>query len=397
MATVIFDIVLLRNCETNAFRVFSQFFMHIFHECLPPIETSSIFFLRFSFSFSLHFLFPLFAFPYFYIFKYFSYFHLPLLFEVPCSCIFANAPKSPQLVLGLSILQLLSYLCSLTVVVVLLPAILIEPTMADEDDADDECEQGDVDEADSFCFFRGGWSSQEVPVDATKFVSLSILMRNGPNVGEYSLCPNTRTMKSQQTRHQRATERNQIIPLLARNDTHTRHDIKPLSLLLRFVSFRFFSHTSLCIFISLFIFSFCLSFLCWFIFGCASPMHSYAHTRRKRKEKNPKISMKFHSQTRHEKSKFRSNSFRWWMARRTDVSNIRCVIFICFPFVSKTHKMQTQNPIRLVHQVEHTMNRTQRAHIHTEFSETHKESSSSRERWKWIGYVWSRYFCVDFS
>lgn len=77
-------------------------------------------------------------------------------------------------------------LCSLTVVVVLLPAILIELTMADKDD---ECEQDDVDVGDSFCFFRGGWSSQEVPVDATKFVSLSILMRNVPNVGEYSLRP----------------------------------------------------------------------------------------------------------------------------------------------------------------------------------------------------------------
>lgn len=123
-----------------------------------------------------------------FIFVFIFSFYLPLLFEVPCSCIFANAPKSPQLVLGLSILRVLSYLCSLSVVVVLLPAILIELTMAD-DDADDECEQDDVDEADSFCFFRGGWSSQEVPVDATKFVSLSILMRNGPNVGKYSLCP----------------------------------------------------------------------------------------------------------------------------------------------------------------------------------------------------------------
>lgn len=51
--------------------------------------------------------------------------------------------------------------------------------MADSNDDDDEGDDDDGD-ADNFFFFRGGWPSQEVPVDATKLVSLSILNKNLP-------------------------------------------------------------------------------------------------------------------------------------------------------------------------------------------------------------------------
>lgn len=108
------------------------------------------------------------------------YIYLPLLFDVPCCCILTNAPSSPKLVLDGSEqtqADALSCLCSVTIVVVmLLPAISIEPTMAD-DDVVVFVLHDDDDDDDSFGFLRGGWSSsQEVPVDAIEFVSLSILM-----------------------------------------------------------------------------------------------------------------------------------------------------------------------------------------------------------------------------
>lgn len=43
--------------------------------------------------------------------------------------------------------------------------------MADDDDVDED----DDDDGDNFFFLRGGWPPQEVPVDAPKLVSLSIL------------------------------------------------------------------------------------------------------------------------------------------------------------------------------------------------------------------------------
>lgn len=106
--------------------------------------------------------------------------YLPLLFDVPCCCILTNAPNSPQLVLDGSEqtqADALSCLCSVTIVVVmLLPAISIEPTMADDDVVVFVLHDDDDDDV-SFGFLRGGWSSsQEVPVDAIEFVSLSILM-----------------------------------------------------------------------------------------------------------------------------------------------------------------------------------------------------------------------------
>ena len=55
----------------------------------------------------------------------------------------------------------------------LLPAI-IELTMAD--DVEDEGDDNDDDNGcDNLCFLCGGWQPQEVPVDASKFVSQSIL------------------------------------------------------------------------------------------------------------------------------------------------------------------------------------------------------------------------------
>lgn len=54
----------------------------------------------------------------------------------------------------------------------LLPAI-IELTMAD--DVEDEGDDNDDNGCDNLCFLCGGWQPQEVPVDASKFVSQSIL------------------------------------------------------------------------------------------------------------------------------------------------------------------------------------------------------------------------------
>lgn len=53
--------------------------------------------------------------------------------------------------------------------------------MADDDDDvvedDDDDDEGDDNGCDNLCFLCGGWQPQEVPVDASKFVSQSILRK----------------------------------------------------------------------------------------------------------------------------------------------------------------------------------------------------------------------------
>lgn len=95
--------------------------------------------------------------------------NLPLLLRLPCSCIL----QIPALVLGLSKCEIPVFCSSL---IMLLPAI-IELTMAD-DDVEDDDDEGDNDNGcDNLCFLCGGWQPQEVPVDASKFVSQSILRK----------------------------------------------------------------------------------------------------------------------------------------------------------------------------------------------------------------------------
>lgn len=88
--------------------------------------------------------------------------NVPLaLLRLPCSCIPSDTPPDSQLELGLSLFAF-AMTCPFATI---LPAISTALTMAD-----------DVSD-DNFFFLRGGWPPQEVPVDAAKLVSLSILRK----------------------------------------------------------------------------------------------------------------------------------------------------------------------------------------------------------------------------
>lgn len=96
-----------------------------------------------------------------------------MAFNPPCSCIPSTTPPpDSRLVHGLS---LFDFSLSCSFVATILPAIstALVVTMADDDDVDED--DDDDDDGDNFFFLRGGWPPQEVPVDAPKLVSLSIL------------------------------------------------------------------------------------------------------------------------------------------------------------------------------------------------------------------------------